>query len=449
MSEQLFTWEGLNYEGKPIKVKNLTFEETEVLEAQEKAYKDSVKQQQQQQQSDVAMAPVINAEINKYAKNKGLTQEDLDPGFKRARPSALQSMPTDMGDPVISGLDNIKSQREDTTRLESVLNNIPAPQRSPVSGIEVGTEQPRTQGRGSIMSMLESLPDEIAQRLITEYRYNPKEMTPSKLLTEIRKAQGEMKTIREAEAKSRLDSELDIKKQEKVNEGTARAQEVAGEYDLAKSELDNASREKIARIQAATDNAKIEAKNAYSERTTILKPPQQEHIISYQNALNSIDAVSNLFDPKFVGLIDSMKGDIKQKLGILGTNETAFRTAIANIQNITLKDRSGAAVTVPEFERFKKEVVRTQAQPKQFMATLQRMRDFTQNELSTSLDIYSRTKQDVSGFEDLKKPIQTYGDGYKATAQPVTHPEASEAEKWARSNPNDPRAAEILKRLGK
>jgi len=32
-----------------------------------------------------------------------------------------------------------------------------------------------------------------------------------------------------------------------------------------------------------------------------------------------------------------------------------LRQALATVQNITLKDRSGAAVTVPEFERFKKE----------------------------------------------------------------------------------------------
>jgi len=434
MAEQLFWYEGPATDGR--RVENLTYQEALDLEKQEKEL-------QKQQQSDVAMAPVINSEINKYAKGKGLTQENLDPGFKRAQPSTLQSMPTDTGDPIMSGLDNIKSQREDTKQLESSLNNIPEPQRTPVSGMDSGIEQPKTQGRGSFDSLLDNLDPEMAKDIMFRYRNDPKNNPPSKIYAEIRKSIEEKAKIKQTLAQEEHKTEQEIKKQEKVNEGMAGAQEVAGEYDIAKSELDNASREKVARIQAASDSEKIAAKNAYSERTTILKPPQQEHLISYQNALNAIDAVNNLFDPKFVGLIDSMRGDITQKLGMLGTDETAFRTAIANIQNITLKDRSGAAVTVPEFERFKKEVVRTQSQPKQFIATLQRMRDFTQNELSTSLDIYSRTKQDISGFEDMKKPIQTYEKNVNQ------HPEASEAEKWARANPKDPRSAEILRRLGK
>jgi hypothetical protein len=443
MAQQFFRYSGPATNGATISW--LTFDEAMELQKKEDEMVKKKEVEQQQQQSDAALAPSMNKAVSDYAQERGMTQGDLSGSFEPKQYAkggekvmvggkevvATKGMVIPRtGDAISQAFSDIQANNEDTTELENILTQVSSQrtgqQQTPIAtetsqqsrqqGLRPDVEQVATQPKGNLQSLMGDLPEEIIRPLLIQY--NAGDLKPSQLLTEIKKAKDAVLGIKRAEKVAKASNEADIAKQEKVNEGSAGAQEVAGEYDIAKSELDNASAERIIRIKAATEKEKIDAKNAYSERTTILKPPQQEHIISYQNALNAIDAVNNLFDPKFVGLIDNIKGNISQGLGILGTDETSFKTAIANIQNITLKDRSGTAVTVPEFERFKKEVIRTQSQPKQFMATLKRMKDFTQNELSTSLDIYSRTKQDISGFEDLKKPIQTYGDDVSGNQQP-------------------------------
>lgn len=189
---QLFFYKGASTNGR--RIENITYD----------AMMDLMKQSKEmlkQQQADEALDPIINAEVRKvgaqnFEKNLGPNREPM------------QGIPVEE-DSVMSGLDNIKSSKEDTSGLERILSNLPPPQGQPgaLGGFETGIEQQApTQPSIESSSLLEGLPPEMLRDLIAEYHAGV--TTGSKFWAEVKKLR-----------KEQWDIEQDIRKREAIGGG--------------------------------------------------------------------------------------------------------------------------------------------------------------------------------------------------------------------------------------
>lgn len=105
-----------------------------------------------------------------------------------------------------------------------------------------------------------------------------------------------------------------------------------------------------------------------------------------------------------------------------------------------LRSQSGAAINADEY---------TTEAMQYFPITGDDAETVSQKKRARLEEFVSRKSAAGGMYSKIKKGIQSEDLGKIEKPVPVNHPEASAAEKWARENPNDPRAAEILKRLGK
>lgn len=199
---ELFTWKGLDSQGKEITVQNLTWEEVQGMEVQEKEYLAKKEQIQSQQQTDAKLAPVVNKAVSDYAKSKGITQADLSgtwqpkqyaqggetvPGMNgQADSTAVPGQAIARAtDPVSKAFADLSTSSEEgppiPTTENGMLEGPPAPKGAalgsivnvgaPVTaGMAAEAQQPApTQPKGSLASMLDDIPDEVAQPLLIQY----------------------------------------------------------------------------------------------------------------------------------------------------------------------------------------------------------------------------------------------------------------------------------------
>jgi hypothetical protein len=91
-----------------------------------------------------------------------------------------------------------------------------------------------------------------------------------------------------------------------------------------------------------------------------------------------------------------------------------LRQALATVQNITLKDRSGAAVTIPEFERFKKEFSQGAFQTDKALANamLRIRRIFDQHKQSLSSGYMDNVVKAYSGNSGIS--FRAFAEGKKS-----------------------------------
>jgi hypothetical protein len=404
--KQLFWYKGPSSNGEVWH--NLTLEEWQNFEKQDKELL-------QKQQSDARLAPVINKQVSDYVKEKGIADQ-VTP-YKESVPQSFRTATTD---PISKAFGDIQANNEDTTELENVLTQATL-QRPPVQsaaqttqlpqqqGLSPDVEQVATQPKGTLASLMSDLPDEIIQPLLIQY--NTGDIKPSELLKQIKEAKANLYEIKKGENKAKMESGL------RVAEG---APKIASEEKIAsgRDETDI----KVAQINAAAQKAAQDARNAYSERTIMLKPPQVELITNYDNSLNAIDVINNMFDEKYIGVAKGRVGSVKQYLGLLGKEESIFRTAISEYQNELLKLRSGAAVTVPEYERFKKEVADVNSSPDQFKTVLARQRKYLENKKITTLKNWQKVGYNLGELEYGIGDIDTYEGGKNQPPSTVQRP---------------------------
>lgn len=136
-----------------------------------------------------------------------------------------------------------------------------------------------------------------------------------------------------------------------INVGT-----LAGYDESNKTRRELAEQNRIAREEAKKDKLELKQKDKLDKDIEKhSKKLKDSGIVEAVNNLNTID--------KLMGDIDSDKKDLPG-YGLLGGLTPDFlqskegvqlRQAVQALVNVKLKDRSGAAVTEPEYERFKKE----------------------------------------------------------------------------------------------
>jgi hypothetical protein len=192
------------------------------------------KQFEQQSNADARLGPALNQQIGQYMNQQGTeaiqqiigkapanAQPQPEQATQQAQPQqqssyaepsrysnpdrAAQGGRAPVADSVMSAMDNLKSSQEDTTELEAMLNGmsggqsqkpsnvqLPAIPESPMSGLQAGVDTaPGTQPQQTAFnSLLEGIPFELVKDILFEYHQG--NYSPSKLLSEIKKARKEM-----------------------------------------------------------------------------------------------------------------------------------------------------------------------------------------------------------------------------------------------------------------
>lgn len=134
-----------------------------------------------------------------------------------------------------------------------------------------------------------------------------------------------------------------------------------------------------------------------------LPASQSEKMINLLQFSSQVDMMETLYDPSFVGVIDSMIGGIKEKTGLdVDTQEVAFRRIANDLGDALLRMRSGAAITDSEYKRLLKIVPHVGLSDDAFVA---RLADF-KRQITEDLQIRQKAATDI-GQRSPSIPVQS------------------------------------------
>lgn len=167
-------------------------------------------------------------------------------------------------------------------------------------------------------------------------------------------------------------------------------------------------------------------------------------IMSNAQNINKVQQAIDLLDGKNAGNLkgDSsatgLKGYLPQPvLNRLDPEGVDTRAMVTDIGSLILHDRSGAAVTASETPRLMPFIPLATDDKETARKKLVRFKQIYEQEQQAYLDTYSKDQ----GYKTPKVPTPT-------PTSPKLSAQDQQAAEWANANPNDPRAAKILKRLG-
>jgi hypothetical protein len=386
------------------------------------------------------------------------------------------------------------------------VQTVPAPStgQGTMLGMRDDIGQAPEQPKNDFSRFMGDLPEELVMPLIIQYNQDPKSMPPSKVFAEITRLKKEMYASKELDEKERKKNEaaLALERVRGENDGyggslgaefkyTQDHPEVVaealgiidslrkgGKYSedylktmegLAQTRVSRAMQE-LGTVQGRTESAvrtldettegrvKLAGQTAAAiqrAKTLGLKPldaVDEKFMLNTRSAYDDVDYARSRFkdsfatpylggvvkisamkqlSPEFADFIGSLeRGVSKQRVENFGTAQTG--TELANLKDYIDKDM---AVTP--------KVLLTQVD--KFLATAKR--DYNDRiGLLEGQKVYIPDGYEKIGIEGGMSPNASKPGGDKdATSTGVS---VSKLEEWARDNPNDPRAAKVLARLG-
>jgi hypothetical protein len=125
------------------------------------------------------------------------------------------------------------------------------------------------------------------------------------------------------------------------------------------------------------------------------------------NTLTTLEKVEDLISGKYTSKGKNIPGiGPVGQLNIYGDDAKEVQSTLASLQNIVLKDRSGAAVTVPEFDRLKQELsTRFYNTDADLIKSLIRFREIANQHVASQLGGFRKEDVDIytkSGGVDLR-----------------------------------------------
>jgi hypothetical protein len=148
------------------------------------------------------------------------------------------------------------------------------------------------------------------------------------------------------------------------------------------------------------------------------------------------------------GITDTLQGWSFMPEAMKSQDRKSFEQTQRNFISAVLRRESGAAISDQEMEN---ESMKYFPQPGDGSRVLaQKKRARQQAVLNLKSEAGGPLEKIASAPEQAIRKEEVDIPGVKnAFASSVSHPQASAAEKWAKANPNDPRAKTILERLGR
>jgi hypothetical protein len=171
-------------------------------------------------------------------------------------------------------------------------------------------------------------------------------------------------------------------------------------------------------------------------------PKVKAALTQMENAYSTVGRLRDVFGALKNGQFPSLNAAINAGAVQLGDVESARANIAAILGNDELtKAFAGGGVPTDKLREMAGALVNKNLAPEQMNAQFDELLQGTERQ-------YNAYQAQSAGHI---KPLDTkkYGGEPKAPSAAASHPQASQAEQWAKANPNDPRAKTILQRLGK
>lgn len=128
-------------------------------------------------------------------------------------------------------------------------------------------------------------------------------------------------------------------------------------------------------IAAAERQAEAQIRAAEIEKTAQpLTGAQAKSVADLDASLELLDDMEEIFKPEYVGQISGRAGAVREFTGQISDEEVEMRQIVQDVKDTLLRARSGAAITVQEYNRLSKIVPNITDQPNVFKAKLRRFR---------------------------------------------------------------------------
>lgn len=205
MAQKLFRYRG-QYTTKGQWVEGLTWGEVLELDAKETATTEQNK-----------MAPAIEQDVSSYRNASGQQQQEIAPQEQQQTGRVPKATKSNWSDAITSGFDDISASKEDTSELDAVLGNIPAPEQrrtGVAASLNEDSYEAPTQPTGAYKGMLKGLPQEMVDDLLLTYereKLADPAKAANKLASEIQKARTTMAKLKNLEDEEGIKSKYAIK----------------------------------------------------------------------------------------------------------------------------------------------------------------------------------------------------------------------------------------------
>ena len=162
-----------------------------------------------------------------------------------------------------------------------------------------------------------------------------------------------------------------------------------------------------------------------------------EKIMDDIQAVEHVENLKNMFDPKVMGRLRGSAGTVMEWVGVLGTDESTLRAEVATMKNAIAKARSGLAVTEAEGKRIDKETPNMTDSPTIFEAKLKLTEKNLRQLANKRRALYKQAGYDVSHIAPLEgKEGKASKSAGTVAPQPQadTTPKYQTLEDWKKAN---------------
>lgn len=177
-----------------------------------------------------------------------------------------------------------------------------------------------------------------------------------------------------------------------------------------------------------------------------LNPTEIKELSALGNKRDNVKYIVDGFKDDYSGVGNATQNLVGRYTGT-SKDQVLWWQGYQGFVNQVRNDLFGASLTAPEKAEFEKTIVTTGMNPVNAKANLARQMEIINNAVERQREIYGASKR--ANQEQVNAALGTPKTApAPAKKQAAPTAEDSEAVKWAKQNPNDPRAAEILRLNG-
>ena len=201
----------------------------------------------------------------------------------------------------------------------------------------------------------------------------------------------------------------------------------------AKSASKSSNLEKARILLGAAQGIGIEGRSLRG--TTRLDNKQVDSIFGIDDTVGKLDELQELKPAFDTGPIAGRVAAFRQAVGMDEADRTAFKNKTQRLLATYIKNISGTAASDKEREFLQNILPNANMSDEAFLKAVQDFKKELQNSKNRLINIYEKQGKVVEQYKSQPETKQL-------------SPKDQQALDWAKSNPNDPRSAAILKKLG-
>lgn len=223
------------------------------------------------------------------------------------------------------------------------------------------------------------------------------------------------------------------------------ALEISKQSADARKEAARMHAETLAESRASRKDTQSQARQDRLDREAKLSDKQVGDVTQFDDSLEKMEAAVGLLGKhkNWVGPIDGRIPDV-----VTPADQTAFRSAVGRMEDAYRHLITGAGASNQELARLQSRLPSASDSYDQFQAKAQGFANEVRKARAKHLENYERSGKNIASFREPSGRSPSAPSPSAPAAPVAAHPQDSQALAWAKANPNDPRASEILRKNG-